>query len=180
MHKKILVISASMRKGSNSETLADEFLRGAKEAGHHCEKIRLSEKHIRFCSGCLSCQKTKLCGLNDDANAIVAQMRQADVLVFATPVYFYGMCGQLKTLLDRSNPLFPSEYSFRDIYLIASAAEDESVAIDGTINGLSGWISCFEQAELAGVIRGIGLAEAGAAQKSAELLSAAYKMGKSL
>lgn len=180
MNKKILVISTSLRKGSNSETLADEFLRGASEAGNQTEKTCLSELTIHFCRGCLACQKAGRCIISDDMNGVVEKMRQADVLVFATPVYFYDMCGQMKTLLDRSNPLFPAEYRFREIYLVASAAEEEASAVDGTITGLTGWISCFEQARLAGVIRGIGLTETGAARKATELLAAAYEMGRSL
>lgn len=180
MSKKILVISTSPRKGGNSETLADAFIKGAFEAGNLTEKVCLYDKTIGFCKGCLACQKTKRCVISDDVNAIVERMRQAAVLVFATPVYFYDMCGQMKTLLDRSNPLFPAEYQFRDVYLVASAAEEEETAIDGTITGLSGWISCFEQARLAGVIRGVGLTEVGAAQKAAELVAAAYEMGKSV
>lgn len=67
-------------------------------------------KNIRFCKGCLACQKTQHCVINDDAPAIVAKMHDADVIVFATPIYYYEMCGQLKTLLDRANPLYSSDY----------------------------------------------------------------------
>lgn len=180
MNKKILVISASLRRGGNSETLADAFLKGASEAGSEIEKVCLYDKTLGFCKGCLACQKTMCCVINDDANGIVERMRNADVIVLATPVYFYDMCGQLKTLLDRSNPLFPAEYRFRDVYIVAAAAEQDASAIDGTVTGISGWMSCFEQARLAGVIRGVGLTETGAAQRATELLSAAYEMGKSV
>lgn len=178
--KKVLIICTSPRKGGNSEVLADSFMKGAQEAGHQVEKVCLHDKQVGFCKGCLVCQKTMRCFISDDTNTIVEQMRQADVLVFATPVYFYDMCGQMKTLLDRSNPLFPADYRFRDVYLVASAAEQEDTAIDGTITGLSGWVSCFEQARLAGVVRGIGIDKIGAAKEATEHLSAAYKMGKSI
>lgn len=121
MKKNILILSTSPRKGGNSDTLADAFTRGARDAGHDAEKISLAGKSIGFCRGCLACQKTKRCVLQDDANAIVDKMLRADVLVFATPIYFYEMSGQMKTLLDRSNPLFPADYAFRDIYLLATA-----------------------------------------------------------
>lgn len=65
-------------------------------------------------------------------------MRSAEVIVFATPIYFYEMCGQMKTLLDRTNPLFPSDYAFRDIYLLASAADGAESAMDGAVKGLAG------------------------------------------
>lgn len=138
MNKNILIISSSPRKGGNSNILADEFLRGAQDTGHCVEKITLYDKEFSFCKGCLACQKTQTCVIQDDANAIVARMLLADTLVFATPVYFYGMSGQMKTLLDRSNPLYTTDYAFRDIYLLATAAEDEEEAFDGTINWTAG------------------------------------------
>ena len=115
MKKNILILSTSPRKGGNSDTLADEFARGAQDAGHKAEKIRLAGKSIGFCRGCLACQKTRCCVVQDDASAIVEKMLSADALVFATPIYFYEMSGQMKTLLDRSNPLFPADYAFREI-----------------------------------------------------------------
>ena len=87
--KKVLVISSSLRLRSDSESLADAFARGASEAGNEVEKITIREKNIRFCKGCLACQKTQHCVINDDAPAIVAQMQDADVIVFATPIYYY-------------------------------------------------------------------------------------------
>ena len=91
MSKNILVISSSLRGGSNS----DEFIRGAREAGNKVEKISLRGKKISFCIGCLACQQTGSCVLKDDMAEILPVMQQADVICFASPVYFYDMCGQL-------------------------------------------------------------------------------------
>lgn len=175
--KRILVLSTSPRKGGNSDILADEFTRGARDAGHVVEKICLREKDIRFCKGCLSCQKTQTCVIHDDAPAIVRSMQQADVLVFATPIYYYGMCGQMKTLLDRANPLFSAEYAFRDVYLLAAAADDRESAVDGAVNGLNGWISCFAESCLRGVVRGVGATLPGEIRRNSAALEAARKMG---
>ena len=109
MKKNILILSTSPRKNGNSEMLAREFARGAEEAGHNVELLSLHDKTIGFCKGCLACQKTQQCVIHDDADAIVRKMKDAEVIAFATPIYFYEMCGQMKTLLDRSNPLFPSD-----------------------------------------------------------------------
>ena len=106
---KILVISTSLRARSNSEALADEFIRGAQDAGHEVEKITLKDKDIKFCKGCLACQTTQRCAIKDDAPAIVEKMHDADAICFATPIYYYEMSGQMKTLLDRANPLYPSD-----------------------------------------------------------------------
>lgn len=178
--KSVLIISTSPRKGGNSEILADEFGKGALEQGNGVEKICLHDKTIGFCKGCLSCQTTKQCVIKDDANMIVEKMLQAEVIVFATPIYFYEMCGQMKTLLDRSNPLFPQQYSFRDIYLLATSADSDPAAMDGAVKGLQGWIACFGQAKLAGVVRGVGVEQVGDIRNQTSILREAYETGKSV
>ena len=180
MKKRILILSTSLRRGSNSKALAEEFKNGAMESGHYVEMISLEDKRINFCIGCLACQKTKSCIFNDDVNSILEKMVTFDAIVFATPIYFYEMSGQMKTLLDRTNPLYPSEYSFKDIYLIASAAEDDNSVIDGAINGLKGWIACFEKANLKGVVRGIGLQESYDFKERKTSLDIAFEMGKNV
>lgn len=180
MSKNILIITTSPRKSGNSDMLANAFAKGAQEAGHSVEVVALRDKSIGFCKGCLACQKTQVCVIHDDANAIVQKMGAAEVIIFATPVYFYDMCGQMKTLLDRSNPLFPTDYAFRDIYLLASAAENEESAVDGTLTGLQGWISCFERAHLKGVVRGVNATAPGDIQNNPTALILAETMGKSV
>lgn len=150
--KKVLVISSSLRAGSNSHSLAEAFAEGAREAGHEVNLISLRGKDLRFCRGCLACQKTGKCVINDDAPHITDLMKEADVIAFATPIYYYEMSGQLKTLLDRANPLYGSDYNFKGIYLLTSAAEDEPTTPSKAINGLEGWIECFERAYLAGTV----------------------------
>lgn len=179
MSKKVLIISTSPRKGGNSETLAKEFAKGAQEAGHSVEIVSLYDKTIGFCIGCFACQKTQRCVIDDDADSIAQKMLTAEVIAFATPIYFYEMSGQMKTMLDRSNPLFPADYAFRDIYLLATAAEDEESAIDGAIKGLTGWIDCFAKTSLKGVVRSIGVTDVGdIAGKPA--LREAYELGKAI
>lgn len=178
MNKKVLIISTSFRKGGNSDILADEFAKGAAKAGNHVEKIYLHGKTIKFCTGCLSCQSKPGCVLKDDANDIVEKMLNADVIVFATPIYFYEMTGQMKTLLDRTNPLFPSEYSFREIYLLAASADNDPASMDGAVKGLEGWIACFEEARLSGVIRGTGADSLGSIYENTEIIQETYKMGE--
>ncbi|MBD5538558.1 MAG: flavodoxin family protein [Desulfovibrio sp.] len=178
--KKVLVISTSLRPGSNSDLLADAFAAGAGEAGHEVEKVSLRGRELRFCTGCLVCQKTQACVIRDDAPEIVQKMKGSDVVAFATPVYYYEMSGQMKTLLDRANPLFPSDYAFRDIYLLASAAEDDGRAVDGALHGLEGWVRCFEKCRVAGVLRGVGVTEPGEVLGRPALLDAARNLGKQL
>lgn len=176
MSKTVLILSTSPRKGGNSDTLAEEFAHGAREAGHQVEKIELYNKAIGFCRGCLACQKTRRCVIHDDADMIAQRMLTADVLVFATPIYFYEMCGQMKTLLDRSNPLYPADYAFRKVYLLAAAADGELSAMDGAVKGLKGWLACFEKARLAGTVFGGGADAVGTIQGNPALREA-YEMG---
>ena len=83
--KKVIVISTSLRHGSNSDMLADQFMEGAKAAGNEVEKISLVGKNIQFCKGCLGCQKLGRCVINDDVNDIMAKALKADVICWATP-----------------------------------------------------------------------------------------------
>ena len=179
MSKQILVISTSPRKGGNSDTLADAFVQGAREAGHRAEKVSLCDKTIGFCKGCLTCVKTQRCVIRDDADTIARQMLTADVLVFATPIYYYGMCGQMKTLLDRANPLYSAEYRFRDVYLLAAAAEEDEHTVDGAVTGLQGWIDCFDKARLAGSVFAGGVTSVGEIQGHA-VLKQAYEMARNI
>ena len=180
MAKKVLIISTSLRGKSNSEILAKECEKGARDAGHDVECLSLRGKDIRFCIGCLSCQKTGSCVLKDDVPEIMAKVKAAEVVIFATPIYYYEMSGQMKTLLDRLNPLYDSDYCFRDIYMIATAAEDENTTIEKAYNGLQGWVDCFERATLKGYVFGGGINNAGKAVQHAEAMRQAYDLGRNV
>ena len=161
MSKRILVISTSLREKSNSQALGDAFAAGAREAGHQVEQISLRGRSIAFCTGCLACQSAGQCVIQDDAVEIAEKMGVAEVIAFATPIYYYEMSGQMKTLLDRVNPLYSADYRFRDIYLLAAAAESDEHTVDGTVTGLMGWIDCFEKARLAGTVFAGGVTAVG-------------------
>ena len=175
----VLVISTSLRPTSNSDALAREFARGAAVAGHSVEVVSLRGKKIEFCRGCFACQKTQKCVIKDDAPDIVVKMHNADVIAFATPIYYYEMCGQMKTLLDRANPLYPSDYKFRNIYLLTTAAEDEPQVPQRAVSGLTGWIDCFERARLAGTVFAGGVNDMGEIEGH-KALSEAYELGKTV
>lgn len=180
MTKKVLIISTSLRGGSNSDLLAKECEKGAKEAGHEVEFISLKDKEIKFCIGCLTCQKTGVCVIKDDVADIMEKVKNAEVIVYATPIYYYEMCGQMKTFLDRLNPLYLSDYAFRDIYMIATAAEDGKTVFDKAYNGLQGWVDCFEKASLKGIVEGGGIEEAKDALNHIDVMQEAYELGKGL
>ena len=180
MAKKVLIISTSLRGGSNSDILARECERGAKEAGHEVEYISLKGKEIKYCIGCLACQTKGNCVLKDDVAEIMVKVKDAEVIVYATPIYYYEMAGQMKTLLDRLNPLFPSEYAFRDIYMIATAAENEESAFEKAYSGLKGWVDCFGKAKLKGLVTGGGISAPNEADNHKNAMQKAYELGKRL
>ena len=179
MSKHVLIINSSPRKGGNSETLAASFAKGAEEAGHKVETVYLWEKNYSFCKGCLACLKVGHCVIGDDAVEIAARMHDADVLVFATPVYYYSVSGQLKTMLDRANPLFDSDYAFTKAYLLATAAEDGEETVEGTVKAVQGWVDCFERCELAGTVFAGGVNDVGDIAGH-PALEKAHQMGKEI
>ena len=176
----VLVISTSLRAKSNSDVLTERLIAGARDAGHAVEHISLKGKEIKYCIGCLSCMKTQRCVQRDDAAEIAEKMKQADVLVFATPIYYYEMSGQMKTLLDRMNPLYGTDYRFRRVYLLSTAADSAPGTDERAVNGLQGWIECFEKAEFGGALFCGGLNEPGEAANSSDALERAYAFGKAL
>jgi multimeric flavodoxin WrbA len=176
----VLVISTSLRAKSNSDILTESLVKGAQDAGHEVEHISLKGKELKFCIGCLVCQKTQKCVLKDDAVWIVEKVKNADTLVFATPIYYYEMSGQMKTLLDRMNPLYSSDYRFRKVYILSTATEDESYVSEKAVSGLQGWVDCFEKAELAGALFCGGISNPGEASGKKDEQDEAYEFGKSL
>ena len=177
--KHVIVISTSLRTGSNSDALADKFIEGAKAAGHEVEKISLKDKNIAFCKGCLACQKLGHCVINDDANTIMQQVLQADVVCWATPIYYYEMSGQMKVLIDRMNAMYPLDYKFRDVYMLSTAAEDAPEAPQRAEAGLTGWIDCYPKSHLAGTLFCGGVEGPHAVEGNSQL-QAAYELGKNV
>ena len=179
MAKKVVIISTSIRNGSNSEILAKETERGAKDSGHDVEFITLKNKTLNFCKGCLACQKLGHCVIDDDANEITEKIKNAEVVVWATPVYYYEMCGQMKTMIDRANPLFASEYKFKEVYLITTSADGDD-AVNTVISGLNGWIACFNGVKFCGYVSGGGIDSPSDVQNHKEILEKAYNLGKNI
>ena len=175
--KKVIVISTSLRPGSNSDMLADQFIEGARIAGNEVEKIALADKNIQFCKGCLACQKLGRCVISDDVNDIMAKVLEADVVCWATPIYYYEMSGQMKTLIDRMNAMYPKDYRFRDVYLLSTATENAEHVPQRAFAGLTGWIDCYPKSRLASTLFCGGVTMPRDIAGNAKLQEA-YEMGK--
>ena len=174
--KKILVLSSSPRRGGNSDTLSDEFMRGATDAGHTVEKIFLRDRNIHYCTGCSTCSlHGKPCPQKDDMPEILNKMLAADIIVMATPVYFYTMSAQMKTLIDRCCGLH-TQMTGKDFYFIVAAAEKEQVKMERTIDTFQGFLDCLDDATIKGVVYGLGVWQMGEIQSTAAM-EQAYTMG---
>ena len=180
MSKKIVIVSSTMRKNGNSEVLCREFANGAKESGNEVETIYLRDLEMNFCRGCWACQKLRKCVINDGINPLLETVKNADVLVFGTPIYYYSMVGQLKTFLDRMTPIYDTDHKFREVYLLATAADMAIEAVDGAIKELQGWVECFEDVKLVGVVCGTGASDIGDIEKRPDKLKEVYNLGKNV
>lgn len=177
--KNVLIVSASPRKGGNSDMLCDQFAKGAKESGHKVEKIFLASKKIGYCIGCGVCNSTHKCVQKDEMAELLDKMVEADVIVLATPVYFYSMDGQMKTFIDRTVPRY-TEIKNKDFYFIMTAADTQKENLKRTMETFRGFTEdCLEGAKEAGIIYGTGAWNVGEI-KSTPAYEEAYKMGRSI
>jgi len=177
MKKNVVIISASPRKQGNSDLLCDQVLRGAKEAGHKAEKITLRDRKINFCLACDTCKKNGgTCIQKDDMAGILEKMIAADVLVLATPVYFYTMNAQMKALIDRTYAKYPA-LGTKEVYIIVAAADAAKEAMGRTIEGFRGFISCYSGFTEKGIVYGTGAWNIGDI-KTSRAMDEAYELGK--
>ena len=103
----ILILSGSPRKGGNTDLLVEAFVKGASQK-HHIEVVSVHDYKVNPCMGCNACfvSKNNTCVQKDDIPIIYEKMAHADILVIASPVYFYGLSAQLKAVIDRChNPI---------------------------------------------------------------------------
>ena len=177
MSKKVLIITTSLRNDSNSDKLAASFAKGALEAGNDVETVSLKGKTIAFCRGCFACANTGIWVIKDDANEITEKILNAEVVVWATPIYYYEMSGQMKTMIDRANSLYPRDYKFRDVYLLSVAADDGDYVDEKAAGGVQGWVDCFEKAEFKGKVFAGNVNDQGDIEGH-KALAEAYELGK--
>ena len=175
--KNVLILSSSPRRGGNSDTLCDEFMQGAIESGHRVEKVFLRDKTIHPCTGCGVCsQYKKPCPQKDDAAEIIGKMLAADVIVMATPVYFYTLCAQMKTLIDRTCARY-TEMGGKEFYFILTAAEESVEMMERTVECFRGFLDCLDDPEERGVVYGVGAWQAGEIE-GMPAMDEAYELGR--
>lgn len=176
--KKVLILSGSPRHGGNSDTLCDEFAKGAIETGNIVEKIFVADKNINYCKACYACKDTGICAIKDDMADVLQKMLDSDVIVLSSPVYFYSICAQLKAVIDRTVARW-LEFKDKEFYYIMTAAEDESTTTDCTLECFRGLAACLDGSKEMGIICAKGVYERGEINGT-KYLQQAYEMGKSI
>lgn len=161
MKRKVLILSSTPRKGGNSDRLCDAFAEGAKEAGNEVEKVRIADMDIGYCRGCYACQKLGRCAIKDDAAQVLDKMMAADVIVLASPVYYYSISAQLKALFDRTVAIYP-KLTDKTYYYLFTMADTDRAKFDGPIAAMRGFLDCYEGSKEAGMVCADGVYEIGA------------------
>lgn len=179
MSKKVLILSASPREEGNSEILCKQFLSGVESANKEGEIINLRNMSLHYCKACEFCARNSgKCIYQDDMAQILEEMIKADVIVMATPVYFYTMDARMKTVIDRSVARY-QEIRNKSFYFIITAADDRKLALERTVEGFRGYIYCLSKAREKGVIYGTGVLNKGDI-KGSYVMKQAYEMGRDI
>ena len=176
--KRVTVITSSLRAKSTSKTLMNEMVKGLKEH-NEVKIIDISRMNLKYCIGCMTCQDTGKCVLNDDVKDVIEDVNSADTLIFVTPIYYYSISGQLKTFLDRMNPLYPREdRKFKEVYALFTCADDDPKATEKPTKAIEGWVECFDGVEYKGSYDGLALNDVGDIVEKD--LKGAYEFGKNI
>lgn len=177
--KNVLILEGSPRRNGNSAILSDEFARGAEEAGGSVEKVRVCSKKIAGCLGCNACYRNGgNCIQKDDMAEIREKMLAADVIVLASPIYFYSMTAQMKAVIDRTYAFYQQLEGKTFYFLITCGAPDASFT-ETMLAALRGFTCCVPNAKEGGVVLGTGAMEPGDIRKS-KAMTEAYEMGRSI
>ena len=177
---QILVLNGSPRPHGNTAAMVEAFRKGAEENSHAVIVVNVCQKKIAGCLACEYCHQAgsgheRQCVQKDDMAEIFDKMVQADVLGLATPVYFYSMDGQLKTLIDRTLPRY-TEIRDKEVYFIATAAAGKG-AMERTIDALRGFTDCLPGAVVKGKIYGSGVYQKGEVMDT-KAFQEAYQLGR--
>ena len=174
----ILMISGSPRKGGNTELLAEAFAKGASEH-HHVEIVSVRDYTVNPCLGCNLCFKTNgICAQKDDMALIYEKTNQADMLVIASPVYFYGISAQLKTIIDRFHNPIRDSFHIKKMALLLVGAASLSELFDAIMTEYNLCLKFFNL-EDAGKVLVRGVKDKGDIN-STDALNEAYRLGWSI
>ena len=175
--KKVLILSSSPRRNGNSAVLCRQFAAGAESAGHSAEILDLARVKVSPCLGCNACYRNGgTCIQKDDMTEIREKMLAADVIVLASPIYFYSMTAQMKTVIDRTYAFY-QELAGKEFYYIITCGGPGMEYTETMVASLRGFTCCIPDAQEKGILCGTGVNEPGEV-KNAESYIKAYEMGQ--
>ena len=176
---KIVVLVGSMRKGGNTDLLAQAFTEGASK-NNDVELVSVADYKVNPCIGCNSCftRKDNACFQNDDMSVIYEKLRNADIVVIASPVYFYGISAQLKAIIDRLHTPMRNEFHIKKLALLLVGAASLPNLFD-SIKLQYQLVLDFFQLENIGMVLVRGVKEKGDIEGN-EALNEAYELGLSI
>ena len=177
-YKRVLGIVGSPRRGGNTETLVDEVLRGAGEAGAQVAKVILSELDIAPCQACDGCADTGECVQQDDMSALLERMQASQVWVLGTPVYWWGPTAQFKTFVDRwYSAQRTVDFDGRRAILVVPM-EDGNVSGARYVVGMLAEALDYLGVELFATLLAPGVLDPGAVREQADVLKVARSAGR--
>lgn len=148
--KKIVIVNSSPRINGNCDILCSEFGRGAVNVGNEVVRINLKDQDFDFYA-----EEQR----PDDIEGLAHELMDANVIVLATPVYFYSMSGQMKTFIDRMMPYF-SDLHDKDFYFILTSAVNKK-EMEPTAESLYGFTDCLPDSNVVHVTYGANVSQKG-------------------
>lgn len=181
--KNVLVLKGSPRRGGNSDLLADAFVSGAKEAGHHVTEFPAGRKQIKGCLGCKQCysKENRACVVEDDFGELVELYQNSDIIVYATPLYWYSFPSQLKAAMDKMYALVIGrrEMALKESVLLACCEDTDPEAFNGILRSYE-LICGFRKWRDLGRVLAFGVDEPGDILNQPDILKRAKELGLSL
>ncbi len=176
---RILALIGSPRKKGNTDILVEQILQGAKTKGHKSKKLYLYQYKISPCVDCRTCKKgDHVCKLKDGMQQIYPKMEQADVVIFGTPLYWWGPSGPMKLLMDRMRPFVASDKLKGKKGVVVAPSGDEPETCGALIEMFR---RTFDHLEIEFIGRILAKAyEKGEVSQNQEALKEAYELGVSL
>lgn len=178
--KRITVVFSSPRKSGNSDSLAEEFIKGALSTGNEVNKIIIRDLSINGCLGCEYCYESNgRCSQNDDMVRIYEVLEKTDVIVFATPIYYQGFPSQLKAFVDRLYVMENRQFPIKEACLLATYASKGIEMAEMTILYYNKLIEYHGWSDI-GVLTIDKLDEKSDILMNTEALAAAYRLGEAI
>lgn len=175
---KILVITGSAHKNGTTAHLAEQFIKGAEEAGHKVCRFDSAFKNVHPCIACEKCHNTDTgCAFKDDMETLNPELLTADAVVFVTPIYYYAMNAQIRTVIDRFYANDAALHGKKKTALIVAMADDTMESAEGAVASFKG-MAGFLEWEIVGTVIGVDCADV-SALKNTDYLEQAYELGKS-